>query len=180
MWLPRWVVAPEALRAFPPPGLDSDVRLERGKAIGLWYSFEPSPGLQRGEEPRHLRARGDLFLMESTLRGKELHFPLLLREKLPMALFVQGLRLIVFFPYYFNPVSCCKSCTFQLCSLANTELHIKMFKRQRSKTSLLFRVWFWFSLLMYFGSRQSCRLSTGSFQLSIPPLSPLLQPCHHQ
>ncbi|XP_049669091.1 ATP-binding cassette sub-family A member 9-like isoform X2 [Accipiter gentilis] len=36
-------------------------------AIGLCYSLEPSPGLQKDEEPRHLRAEGDVFLMENTL-----------------------------------------------------------------------------------------------------------------
>ncbi|KAM9281767.1 ATP-binding cassette sub-family A member 9-like [Morus bassanus] len=36
-------------------------------AIRLCYSVEPSPGLQRDEEPRPLRAEGDIFLMENTL-----------------------------------------------------------------------------------------------------------------
>lgn len=71
------MVAPEALRAFPALGPESDVRLERGMAIGLCYSLEPSPGLQKDEEPRHLRAEGDVFLMENTLSGKELHASLL-------------------------------------------------------------------------------------------------------
>ena len=75
---------------FAPPGSDSDVRLERGMAIGLCYSIEPSPGLQRDEEPRHLRAEGDVFLMENTLSGKEFHISLLLREKLYLGRFHAG------------------------------------------------------------------------------------------
>uniref|UniRef100_A0A8C4TSW5 ABC transporter domain-containing protein n=1 Tax=Falco tinnunculus TaxID=100819 RepID=A0A8C4TSW5_FALTI len=36
-------------------------------ATGLYYSVEPSPGVQRGEEPRHIRAEGGIFLMGNTL-----------------------------------------------------------------------------------------------------------------
>jgi len=47
-------------------------------AIGLGCGAEPSPGLQRDDEPRHLRAAGDECLMENTLSGKEFHVSLVL------------------------------------------------------------------------------------------------------
>lgn len=59
-------------------------------AIGLYYSLEPSPGLQREDEPRHLRAEGDIFLMENTLSGKGFHISLLLSEKLYLGYFHAG------------------------------------------------------------------------------------------
>lgn len=67
-------------------------------AIKLGYGVEPSPGLQRDEEPGRLRAV-DVFLTESTLSGKEFHISLLLSEKLYLGYFPAG---VVFSNWVFS------------------------------------------------------------------------------
>lgn len=59
-------------------------------AMGLRDSPDPTPGMQPDQEPRHLTAGGDTFLMEHTLSGEEFHISLLLREKLYLGRFHAG------------------------------------------------------------------------------------------